>query len=97
MNKMAKKDTVPNERPTPRPIWVDLELEVGCVEAIGSEDDDEEVAGVVEVVVVIGCVVLVLAAAELSEEVAESSVAVWIKLFMEIIVIASPSGTEKVP
>ena len=94
MNKMAKSASVPTERPTPRPTWIDLELEVA-----GYEGDDEEVlvvVGRVEVVL-IGCVVLVLEAAELSEEAVERTVAVWIRLLMEIIVIASPSGTEKVP
>ena len=45
-------------------------------------------------VLLMDCAVLVLVAAE---EVAERSVAVWIRLLTEIIVIACPSDTEKVP
>jgi len=95
MNKMANRAIVPSERPTPRPtlnflvcvtgVWVG----VGWVEVVGSEGDDGEVS-----VLSLDCVVVVLAAAE---EAVERSVAVWIRLLTEIIVIASPSGTEKVP
>ena len=97
---MAKRATIPSERPTPRPIRIGLELELGWVEEVGCEGDDEEVlvGGVGELeLVLIACVVLVLVAVALSEEAAERSVAVWIRLLMEIIVIASASGTEKVP
>ena len=66
------------------------------VEVVGSEGDDGEVSVLARSVEVLSldCVVVVLAAAE---EAVERSVAVWIRLLTEIIVIASPSGTEKVP
>ena len=102
--KTAKRTTIPSERPTPRPIRIDLELELGWVEEVGGGGDDEEVlvlvgrvGGVGELeVVLIACVVSVLVAVALSEEAAERSVAVWIRLLTEIIVIASASGTKKV-